>query len=156
MGWTAEVSEFDPGTGKIFLISTSSKPLLEPAKPPMEWVIVNIPRGAKCLLKKYVDLYISHAQGQFYVLPILIDRKESKGKVLLVVMIFLTSAQDGGKWSASRLFCFVPRERALGTHWTRGCMGPGVGMDAVEYKISHVPARNRTWAVQSIAHCFTD
>jgi hypothetical protein len=29
---------------------------------------------------------------------------------------FLTSALDGGEWSASRPVRFTPRERALGTH----------------------------------------
>jgi hypothetical protein len=28
----------------------------------------------------------------------------------------LTSALDGGEWSASHLSCFIPRERAPGTH----------------------------------------
>jgi hypothetical protein len=32
----------------------------------------------------------------------------------------LTSALDGGEWSASRPGCFTTRERAPGTHWIRG------------------------------------
>jgi hypothetical protein len=39
----------------------------------------------------------------------------------------------------------VPRERALGTHWTGGRVGPGAGLDAME-KIT-----NRTPAVQPVA-----
>jgi hypothetical protein len=31
----------------------------------------------------------------------------------------LTSALDGGEWSASRPGCFTPTERAPGTHWIR-------------------------------------
>jgi hypothetical protein len=38
----------------------------------------------------------------------------------------LTSALDGGEWSASRSGRFTPRERASGTHWIGGWVGPGV------------------------------
>jgi hypothetical protein len=43
----------------------------------------------------------------------------------------LTSALDGGKWSASRPGRFIPRERAPGTHWRGGWMGPRAVLDAV-------------------------
>jgi hypothetical protein len=33
---------------------------------------------------------------------------------------FLTSALDGGEWSASLPDRFTPRERAFGTHWIGG------------------------------------
>jgi len=33
---------------------------------------------------------------------------------------YLTSALDGGEWSASRPGCFTPRERAPGTPWIGG------------------------------------
>jgi hypothetical protein len=39
---------------------------------------------------------------------------------------FLTSALDGGKWSASRPGRFTP-----GTQWIRGWVGPRIGLDAV-------------------------
>jgi hypothetical protein len=35
----------------------------------------------------------------------------------------LTSALDGGEWSASRPGRFTPRERAPGTHWIRDWVG---------------------------------
>jgi len=37
---------------------------------------------------------------------------------------FLTSAQDGDEWSASSPDPFTPRERAPGTHWIGGWVGP--------------------------------
>jgi hypothetical protein len=37
---------------------------------------------------------------------------------------FLTLALDGGEWSASRPGRFTPRERAPGTHWIGGWVGP--------------------------------
>jgi hypothetical protein len=46
----------------------------------------------------------------------------------------LTSALDGGEWSASRPSRFIPGERALSTNWMVGWVGPSVGLDAVEKK----------------------
>jgi hypothetical protein len=43
----------------------------------------------------------------------------------------LTSVLDGGEWSASRPGPFIPREKAPGTHWIGGWVGPGAGLDAV-------------------------
>jgi hypothetical protein len=45
---------------------------------------------------------------------------------------FLTSALDGGEWSASRPCCFTTGEIAPGTHWVRGWVGPRAGLDAVD------------------------
>jgi hypothetical protein len=43
----------------------------------------------------------------------------------------LTSGRDGGEWSASRSGRFTPTERAPGTHWIGGWMGPRAVLDAV-------------------------
>jgi hypothetical protein len=43
----------------------------------------------------------------------------------------LTSALDGGEWSASRPGRFTPREIAPGTHWIGGWVGPRAVQDAV-------------------------
>jgi hypothetical protein len=43
----------------------------------------------------------------------------------------LTSALDGGEWSASRPGRFTPRERVPGTHWLGGWVGPRAVLDAV-------------------------
>jgi hypothetical protein len=43
----------------------------------------------------------------------------------------LTSALDGGEWSASRPGRFTPKERVPGTHWTGGRVGPRAVLDAV-------------------------
>jgi hypothetical protein len=42
-----------------------------------------------------------------------------------------TSTLDGGEWSASRPGRFTPRERAPGTHWIGGWVGPRAVLDAV-------------------------
>jgi hypothetical protein len=43
----------------------------------------------------------------------------------------LTSALDGGEKSALRPGRFIPRERASGTHWIGGWVGPRAILDAV-------------------------
>jgi len=43
----------------------------------------------------------------------------------------LTSTLDGGEWSASRFGHFIPRERAPGTHWIGGWVGPRDSLYAV-------------------------
>jgi hypothetical protein len=44
---------------------------------------------------------------------------------------FLTSALDGGEWSASHPGLFTPRERATGTHCIGGWVGPRTGLGTV-------------------------
>jgi hypothetical protein len=41
----------------------------------------------------------------------------------------LTSALDGGEWSALHPGHFTPRERAPGTHWIGGWVGPRAVLD---------------------------
>jgi hypothetical protein len=43
----------------------------------------------------------------------------------------LTSAIDGGEWSASRLSCINPWETTPGTHWIRGWVGLRDDLDGV-------------------------
>jgi len=43
----------------------------------------------------------------------------------------LTSALDGGEWSASRPGRFTLKERAPGIHWIGGWVGPRAVLDAV-------------------------
>jgi hypothetical protein len=56
----------------------------------------------------------------------------------------LTSALDVGEWSASRPGRFTPRERAPGTHWIGGWVGPSAVLDAVMKRKIPSPAVNRT------------
>jgi hypothetical protein len=64
----------------------------------------------------------------------------------------LTSALDGGEWSASRPGRFTPRQRAPRTHWIGGWVGPRAVLDAV----LPAPAGNRTPIVQTVAQRYTD
>jgi hypothetical protein len=52
------------------------------------------------------------------------------GGVDIEIHVLLTSALVGG--GASCPGCFTPGERALGTHWIRGWVGPETGLDDVE------------------------
>jgi hypothetical protein len=56
---------------------------------------------------------------------------------------FLTSAIDGGVWSASHPGRFTPKERAPCTHWIGG-LGPRAGVDTVAKKKFPAPVGNRT------------
>jgi len=47
----------------------------------------------------------------------------------------LTSALDGGEWSASLPGRFTPRERAPCTHWIGGWVGPRTGLKEIDYEV---------------------
>jgi hypothetical protein len=71
----------------------------------------------------------------------------------------LTSALDGGEWSASRPCRFTPTERAPGTHWTGGWVVPRAVLDAVMKRKIPSPHREsnpRTPIVQPVAQRYTD
>jgi hypothetical protein len=52
-------------------------------------------------------------------------------EVQVYLHTFLTSALDGGEFSASRLGRLTPEVRVPDTHWTGGCVGPRAGLDAM-------------------------
>jgi hypothetical protein len=56
----------------------------------------------------------------------------------------LTSALDGGEWSASRPDSFNPREWIPDTHWIGGWMSPRAGLDTVVKKKFPAPTGTRT------------
>jgi hypothetical protein len=71
----------------------------------------------------------------------------------------LTSALDGGEWSASRPSHFTARERALCTDWIGGWVGPRTVLDAVVKRKIPSPRREskpRTPIVQPVAQRYTD
>jgi hypothetical protein len=71
----------------------------------------------------------------------------------------LTSAVDGGEWSASRSGNFTPRERAPGTLWIGDWVGPRAVLDAVVKRKIPIPRREsnpRTPLVQPVAQRYTD
>jgi hypothetical protein len=54
------------------------------------------------------------------------------GRVTIWIHVFLTSALDGGEWSAARSDVFTLGQWATGTHCIEGWMGTTAGLDAVE------------------------
>jgi hypothetical protein len=72
---------------------------------------------------------------------------------------FLTSAVDGGEWSASRSGHFTPKERGRGTHSIGGWVGPRAVLDAmVKRKIPRLrrKSNSRTPIVHPAAQRYTD
>jgi hypothetical protein len=68
-------------------------------------------------------------------------------------------ALDGGEWSASRPGRFTSRERAPGTHWIRGSVGPSAVLDTVVMRkilSARRESNPRTPVVQAIAQRYTD
>jgi hypothetical protein len=53
----------------------------------------------------------------------------------------LTLALDGGDSSASQPGRFTSAEKASGTHWIGGWVGPKAGLDAVEQRKIYCPCR---------------
>jgi hypothetical protein len=72
---------------------------------------------------------------------------------------FLTSALDGGEWSASRPGRFTLRERAAGTDWIGDWVGSRAVLDTVvKRKIpsSRREPNPRTPIIQSVVQRYTD
>jgi hypothetical protein len=57
---------------------------------------------------------------------------KASGGVNVLLHIFFISALDEGDWLASRPGRFTSGERAAGTHYIEGCLGPRTGLDDVE------------------------
>jgi hypothetical protein len=71
----------------------------------------------------------------------------------------LISAPDGGEWSASRTGHFTPRERAPGTPWIGGWVGPRAVLDTVVNRKTpgpHWESNSRTPIIQPVAQHYTD
>jgi hypothetical protein len=65
----------------------------------------------------------------------------------------------GGEWLASCPGRFTSRERALGTYWIGGWVGPRAVLDAVVKRKIPIPRREsnlRTPIVQPVAQSYTD
>jgi hypothetical protein len=71
----------------------------------------------------------------------------------------LTSALDGGEWSASRPGRFTSKERALSTRWIGGWVGPTAVLDAMVKRKIPSPSRESnptTPIAQPVAQRYTD
>jgi hypothetical protein len=74
-----------------------------------------------------------------------------------IAPLILTSELEGGEWSASRSGRFTPRERAPGTHWVGGWVGPRSVLDAVVKRKIPSPRREPnpgTPIIQPVVHLF--
>jgi hypothetical protein len=57
---------------------------------------------------------------------------QTRGGSESIAPSFLTSALDGGEWSASRPGRLTPGEIAVGTHWMGGWVSLTTGLDVME------------------------
>ena len=58
------------------------------------------------------------------------------GILEVLLCALLTLALNRGMWSAARLSCFAPRERAASTCWIRGWVGPRPGVNTLKKTVS--------------------
>jgi hypothetical protein len=65
---------------------------------------------------------------------------------------FLTSALDGGEWSASCPGRFIPWERAPATNWIGDRVGPRAGLDAM---VKRRESNHDRPILQPVASCYT-
>jgi hypothetical protein len=80
------------------------------------------------------------------------------GSGVIAPFIFDLST-NGGEWSASRPGRFTPKERAPGTYWLGGWVGPSAVLDAVVKRKIPNPRREsnpKTPIVQPVAQRYTD
>jgi len=68
---------------------------------------------------------------------------------------FLTSVLDGDEWSASCPGRFHPRDKSLGTKWTRLSGDPTGELHVTAESKVAAPAGNRTTVFQSLANHYT-
>jgi hypothetical protein len=67
------------------------------------------------------------------------------GGVDVYLHAFLTLALDGGKWSASCLSLFTPKESAPCTLCIGGCVGPRAGLVMMMERKFSALAENESW-----------
>jgi hypothetical protein len=60
-------------------------------------------------------------------------------RVYIQIYVYLTLAPIVGEWSASCPGRFTHGERAVGTHWIGGWMGPRAGLDDEKRKFLILP-----------------
>jgi hypothetical protein len=127
------------------------------------WVVTpcSVVRGARRHIPEDLDWNEALPSLQGKVVPVLWAprHKGVLGEWRYSSTHSLTSALDGGEWSASRPGRFTPRERAPGSHWIGGWVGPRAVLDAVVKRKIPSPRRKsnlRTPIVQPIAQRYID
>jgi hypothetical protein len=125
-------------------------------KPPLKYLE---PENISFLLQ---HLLIKQTYGEGKVVPVLslsTTQWRRIGEWRYSSTHSLTSALEGGEWSASRPGRFTPRERDTGTHWIGGWVGPRAILAAVMKRKIPSPGREsnlRTPIVQPVAQRYTD
>jgi hypothetical protein len=97
------------------------------------------------------DTYVKAEGKVVFVLQLSTTPRRRIGGVEVSSTHSLTSALDGGEWSASRRGRFTSRERAPGTHWIGGWVGPRAVLDAVVKR--KIPSPLREWKMTRMFGC---
>jgi hypothetical protein len=145
--------------------------------PRMRWAIPPLPQYAFtvwCSVKAQGQLYLYLLSGFSWLSSVCRGKWHNKDEGKIIPLLFfnwashhegvleewryssmhsLTSALDGGEWSASRPGRFKARERAPGTHWIWGWVGSRAGLDAAVKRKIPSPSREsnlRTPIVQPV------
>jgi hypothetical protein len=73
--------------------------------------------------------------------------------VAVEIHVFLTSALVRGEWSASCPGHFTPEERAPGTHWIGGWVGPRTSLDDIQNRkfLTLLGLKHQTLVIQPVA-----
>jgi hypothetical protein len=82
-----------------------------------------------------------------------------EGGVEVQIRVFLTSVLDGSEWSASRPGRVILVQRAPGTNYIGGWVGPRSGLNAMEKRTISCPYREsntNSSASQSVVRRYTD
>jgi hypothetical protein len=80
-------------------------------------------------------------------------------EVEVYLHVLLTSALDGGEWSASQPGRFIPTERATGSYWIGGWVGSRAGLYMVAKRKIPIPRRESNPyhpILQLVASPYTD
>jgi hypothetical protein len=80
------------------------------------------------------------------------------GGVDIYIHIFINIGLTAGEWSTSHPSSFTTREKAPGTHWIGGWVGPRAGLDDMDKrKFLTLPRLElRPLVVQPVARRYTD
>jgi hypothetical protein len=70
--------------------------------------------------------------------------------------VYLTLALAGGEWLASCSYCFTPREKVPGTHWTGGSVYHRAGLGETEKGKYLSPVELKLRPLGHLASRYTD
>jgi hypothetical protein len=103
--------------------------------------------GEDSIMRSFCTPHQILLKGKGEVVPVLFSTEHHAMKAYWgsggIAPRILTTALDGGVWSASRPGHFTPKKISPSTPWIGGWVGPRVGLDAVVKRKFSAPAGTR-------------